>query len=115
MELGNDSTPIDVFPSVQVVPIVMYPFGRDVEDWEWCIEEGEFTRKSFDIKGIPPIGDWCVEGMSLHCSSIVREKSCTETEISYLIQVPELKGKFCPEKAKQLGIPKVRSIMDDHG
>lgn len=34
MELGNDSTPIDVFPSVQVVPIVMYPFGRDVEDWE---------------------------------------------------------------------------------
>ncbi|OAO14112.1 zinc phosphodiesterase ELAC protein 2 [Blastocystis sp. ATCC 50177/Nand II] len=85
MELGGDSSPIDVFPGVQVVPIVIYP-----------IENNEFTRESFDLR----------EGMCLHCSAIRREKQCTEVEISYLIRVPELKGKFCPEKAKQLGIPK---------
>lgn len=53
--------------------------------------------------------------MCLHCSAITREKQCSEVEISYLVRVPELKGKFCPEKAKQLGIPKVSSISVLYG
>ena len=28
------------------------------------------------------------------------------SEISYLIDIPRIKGKFCPDKARALGIPK---------
>lgn len=34
MELGSDSSPIDVFPGVQVVPIVIYPIESDSQSSE---------------------------------------------------------------------------------
>lgn len=39
-------------------------------------------------------------------SLVQRETALYGSEISYLIDIPRIKGKFCPDKARALGIPK---------
>lgn len=45
--------------------------------------------------------------MDLHLSVVRRSTQHIGTEISYIIDIPKINGKFCPQKAKALGIPSV--------
>lgn len=45
--------------------------------------------------------------MDLHLSVVRRTTQHIGTEISYIIDIPKINGKFCPQKAKALGIPSV--------
>ena len=45
--------------------------------------------------------------VNLTLSIIHRDIPCLQSEISYIIDIPTIHGKFCPQKAKELGIPSV--------
>ena len=52
-----------------------------------------------------------IEYVDLHLSLVQRNDPYYHSEISYLINIPKINGKFCLDKAKALGIPKVEMIM----
>ena len=65
-----------------------------------------FTRESSHIPCIDEITTNMLDSLNLSFSRIQRETPLYGSEISYLIDIPRIKGKFCPDKAKALGVPK---------
>ena len=47
-----------------------------------------------------------LDSLNLSFSLVQRDTPLYGSEISYLIDIPRIKGKFCPDKARALGVPK---------
>lgn len=53
-----------------------------------------------------------VDYMDLSFSRICRKVPVLDSEISYLIDIPSIKGKFRPDLAIRLGVPRVATKRD---
>ncbi|KNB44284.1 zinc phosphodiesterase elac protein [Blastocystis sp. subtype 4] len=86
IEIEEDMDSIELDNDVVIRPFVIHPTPSSLA----------FTRKTSQTP----------YSLNLSFSLVQRETALYGSEISYLIDIPRIKGKFCPDKARALGIPK---------